>query len=170
MRNECHIVRDLMPLCIDHAASQDSQELVDEHISTCETCAEIYGEMTRALPKLQSVRDSRELARTVRQMQRKKKLRAAAIIAGAFLVGMLVMLALNYTPWRVGLEDNVQMTVSPMVQYHMITRETTGDIVLIEPDMTEIPADVQNTQVPWTWATSTPRITAPTPIPTQATE
>lgn len=95
MKNECQIVRDLMPLCIDHAASEESQTLVDEHIRTCESCAEIYGEMTRALPKLQSMRDSRDLARTVRQMRRRKALRAAAIVILVFIVGLLAALPLK---------------------------------------------------------------------------
>lgn len=94
MRNECAIVRDLMPLCIDHAASPDSQALVEEHIQTCESCAEIYGEMTRALPKLQSLRDSRELARTVRQMRRRKKLRTGAVVCCVFLIGALLGVSL----------------------------------------------------------------------------
>lgn len=42
----CHIIRDLLPLYIDGVCSRESAELVEEHLASCEACAAVYGEMT----------------------------------------------------------------------------------------------------------------------------
>lgn len=167
MRNECHIVRDLMPLCIDHAASQDSHELVDEHICTCESCAEIYGEMTRALPKLQSVRDSRELARTVRQMHRRKAIRAVLIVVAVFFIGVLAQpllaLVFAYVP---GLPGAVTQTVQPdmgAVVRYVWDVDGLDHAIYAEMEITEEPVGVYHTIVPW--PTETPMAVASTPMP-----
>ena len=38
MRNECNIVRDLLPLYTEDMASKDSREFVEEHLHRCEAC------------------------------------------------------------------------------------------------------------------------------------
>ena len=38
MKNECNIVRDLLPLCIEDMASPDSAVFVGKHLETCEDC------------------------------------------------------------------------------------------------------------------------------------
>ena len=44
-KKECRVMRDLMPLCIDGAASEASRELVVKHVWECEECAKVYAEM-----------------------------------------------------------------------------------------------------------------------------
>ncbi|MCD7748093.1 MAG: zf-HC2 domain-containing protein [Firmicutes bacterium] len=41
MKN-CDIVRDLLPLYIDHETSEESSEMIKEHLAECEECREIY--------------------------------------------------------------------------------------------------------------------------------
>ena len=38
MRNECNIVRDLLPLYTEDMVSKDSREFVEEHLNRCEAC------------------------------------------------------------------------------------------------------------------------------------
>ncbi len=38
MKNECSIVKDVMPLCIDDIASNDTKEFVKQHIENCTKC------------------------------------------------------------------------------------------------------------------------------------
>lgn len=40
IKNECEIVKDLMPSYIEDLASQGTKEFVEEHIKTCESCEE----------------------------------------------------------------------------------------------------------------------------------
>ncbi len=41
MKN-CEIVRDLLPLYIDHETSEETSEMIKEHLAECEECREIY--------------------------------------------------------------------------------------------------------------------------------
>ena len=49
-KNECNVVRDLMPLVLDRAASDESRELVEDHISSCGECRKQYDAMKTDLP------------------------------------------------------------------------------------------------------------------------
>lgn len=45
MRNECYIVRDLLPSYIDQLCSEQSRSFVEKHIAQCESCAQILQHM-----------------------------------------------------------------------------------------------------------------------------
>ena len=38
MRNECSIVRDLMPLYVEGLVSEETEDFIREHLSSCESC------------------------------------------------------------------------------------------------------------------------------------
>ncbi|MBO5089126.1 MAG: zf-HC2 domain-containing protein, partial [Lachnospiraceae bacterium] len=46
MKNTCNVVRDLMPLYVDDMLSEESKQLVEEHIEQCEACKEEYRTMS----------------------------------------------------------------------------------------------------------------------------
>jgi len=43
--NNCTIVQDLLPLYYDNVCSEESKELVREHITECPTCRKIADEL-----------------------------------------------------------------------------------------------------------------------------
>lgn len=45
MKNECYIVRDLFPLYIDQLCREESSRFIEQHIATCEQCAELLNQM-----------------------------------------------------------------------------------------------------------------------------
>lgn len=45
MKNECYIVRDLLPSYIDQLCSEESSRFIEQHIATCEHCAELLNQM-----------------------------------------------------------------------------------------------------------------------------
>lgn len=45
MKNECYIVRDLLPLYIDQLCSEKSSRFIEQHIATCDQCAELLNQM-----------------------------------------------------------------------------------------------------------------------------
>ncbi len=51
MDDKCNIARDLMPLIIDEAASEESVRFVDDHTAQCSECATFYQGMRTMLPK-----------------------------------------------------------------------------------------------------------------------
>ena len=50
MKHDCNVARDLMPLALDDAASEESKQLLDEHLEECPPCNEYYKGMQAALP------------------------------------------------------------------------------------------------------------------------
>ena len=45
MRNECNIVKDLLPLYVEGIVSEDTAEFIEEHIDHCEKCSKELEEM-----------------------------------------------------------------------------------------------------------------------------
>ncbi|MBS4198252.1 zf-HC2 domain-containing protein [Bacillus sp. FJAT-49732] len=45
MKNECYIVRDLLPSYIDELCSEESARFVEQHIDTCEECSQLLHQM-----------------------------------------------------------------------------------------------------------------------------
>ncbi len=88
---ECNVVRDLMPLCIDGAASEESRKVVVEHVWKCERCAEVYKEMQgKMLPSQQD--DTNYLDAAARRLHRKRKNRKRILIAVTCLLTAIVVL------------------------------------------------------------------------------
>lgn len=42
MRNECNLIRDILPLCAEDMASDDTVSFVEEHLKTCNECFVMY--------------------------------------------------------------------------------------------------------------------------------
>jgi len=42
MKHDCNVARDLMPLMLDGAASEESQKLLNEHLEECADCQAYY--------------------------------------------------------------------------------------------------------------------------------
>ncbi len=49
-KNDCSMVRDLMPLVLDRVASDESRQTVEEHIASCADCRKQYEAMKAAMP------------------------------------------------------------------------------------------------------------------------
>ncbi|MDU7709694.1 MAG: zf-HC2 domain-containing protein [Clostridium sp.] len=48
MEITCNIIQDILPLYAEDIASQDSKKMIEEHISSCETCRNYLNEMKTA--------------------------------------------------------------------------------------------------------------------------
>ena len=89
MKNDlsCDVVRDLLPSYIDELTSDDSNQAVQEHMSRCKECRDIYIAMSEAAEK-DKERECRELdyLKGVKKKNRKKLRTAVAITAAALLL------------------------------------------------------------------------------------
>ena len=103
MKNECSIVRDILPLYLENMVSNETGTFVKEHLKGCPECtAEL--EALKAGPKVEKIgsemRDSLEVEvmksmKATRKKFRKKAYRVAAIIAGIFII---VCVLLHFFP------------------------------------------------------------------------
>ena len=49
MRNECNIIRDILPLYAEDMVSPDTVSYVEEHLKSCEACRREYEQMSLLL-------------------------------------------------------------------------------------------------------------------------
>lgn len=105
MKNECNIVRDLLPLCIEDIASPDSAVFVGKHLEKCEDCRR---EMNRLkAPDLfeQALPDPAD-AEVFVALQKKIKHRnrilitATTIVSTVILCALLISLIVYHLPQR----------------------------------------------------------------------
>lgn len=88
---KCTIIQDVLPLYIDEVVSQDTKEMVDEHLQHCDKCQKEYESMKRDLYIPVENKDS--LLNKISKKWRKKKvmisivsiLVTAIILIGTFL-------------------------------------------------------------------------------------
>ena len=103
MKNECSIVRDILPLYLENMVSDETGTFVKEHLKGCPECtAEL--EALKAGPKVEKIgnemRDSLEAEvmksmKATRKKFRKKAYSVAAVIAGIFII---VCVLLHFVP------------------------------------------------------------------------
>lgn len=90
MRQFCNVVYDLLPLYIDSACSEESKELVEEHLTECSACREKHAAMNSNMldgsllqpSEDQSILLNRDLAarRVLKRIKRRWTLSAAALL------------------------------------------------------------------------------------------
>lgn len=88
---KCTIIQDVLPLYIDEVVSQDTKEMIDEHLQHCEKCQKEYDSMKRDL--YIPVENKAPLFKSISKKWRKKKViisfasifATAIILLGAYL-------------------------------------------------------------------------------------
>ena len=115
MKNECHIVRDLMPLYTEGMLSNESAAFVKTHLETCEDCRGAYsGEETPPVTEADTAQQRAGEAGVLRTL--KKKLRkqtwCAIIITAAVVLLVTLMLRLNSIDYLAAISSDERYTLS----------------------------------------------------------
>ena len=115
MKNECHIVRDLMPLYTEGMLSNESAAFVKTHLETCEDCRAAYGgEETPPVTEADTAQQRAGEAGVLRTL--KKKLRkqtwCAIIITAAVVLLVTLMLRLNSIDYLAAISSDERYTLS----------------------------------------------------------
>lgn len=113
MDKNCNIVQDLIPLCAEKIASDESVEFVKEHCKTCETCKKIYKFSGVNIAKSEKEYDDkmRKIWENIERQENAKK-RRKVIISGicGFIVSVLIFLYVSScfhgTVWAIGINHN----------------------------------------------------------------
>lgn len=58
MKMTCNIVRDLVPSFVDKICSEDSRELINEHIQTCKSCKDYLESMRKPLLSIKLINEN----------------------------------------------------------------------------------------------------------------
>lgn len=99
MKNECSIVRDMLPLYFENMVSEDTAAFIKEHLENCPECsAELEAMKTGAkVEKVgNEISDNIEAEvlksmKSIRKKFRKKILRVAAVIAAIFIIACVLL-------------------------------------------------------------------------------
>ena len=137
-KNDCNMIRDLMPLVLDHVASHESREAVETHIMTCEECRKQYDAMKSDLPeetRAEYDEEQKQFTDALKAVRKKKIRRRICTIAltalacmAAVLIGLFVYDALF---WK--------MTVPVDNQYYSLSMcETKSGQYIITADATRL--------------------------------
>ncbi|MBE5762272.1 MAG: hypothetical protein E7334_09770 [Clostridiales bacterium] len=126
MNKECAIARDLMPLTIDKASSQESIKYVNEHMENCSNCKNYFDGMKAALPIVQSEQEKKEFDKVAQTLRKKRIMRMCliafigAMISISFLIGWQLLIVsqnteLSHDQYDIGLyrleNDRIVMVV-----------------------------------------------------------
>ncbi len=85
---DCNIILDLLPLSLDHMVSKETDNIIQEHLATCENCRITYEEMRLSLDCF-----SNEHSSTKRKHRFKRKSRIRVIIL-SYVFFLLLILSL----------------------------------------------------------------------------
>jgi len=105
MRNECGIIRDLLPLYAENMVSPDTAAFVGEHLEGCEACRKEY-ERTKEPQPAREISDAAPLFKLSRKIKAKKMQTVAltAVFIAALLVSAFAVLdAPVYLPYSEGI-------------------------------------------------------------------
>ena len=135
MKQECEVVRDLLPLYIEKIASPASCALVEQHLAGCEACRAALEQMEKPVPVQPELQPDAPL-RGIRKSLQKKSVRAAAaavltVLCAVVLVFWMGNLSTPVTAKKAGIwlynkkEDGANLCVLE-VQGENVRLETEG--------------------------------------------
>lgn len=104
MKISCNMIRDILPLYVEDMASQDTRDLVEEHIASCENCKKRLEEM-RTFEEPPVDTDIAPL-RNIQNTLRKKKLQTIILSVMVTLVFAVVTIAYLTTPAYISYNEN----------------------------------------------------------------
>ena len=90
-KNDCQIVRDLIPLVIDRAASDESRSFVEDHIAACAECKKQYDAMKSEMPENARTafeKEQKQFVAVIRSVRKRKLKRGLIVVTLALLVCM----------------------------------------------------------------------------------
>lgn len=71
MKMHCRVIQDLLPLYVDEVCSEESRKIVEEHLSECETCTEVFEEMKSKTVSKEQVEMNLQEAESIRNLSKK---------------------------------------------------------------------------------------------------
>ena len=120
MKIHCNIAKDLMPLYIDDALSEESKAAVEEHLTSCEDCRDYYrrmhdadlpGSETSAEKVLGRLDEAERLKRLKRKMLIRRIMTIAATATAVVLIVVVGDILVFHNPSYIPYDDTgIRMT------------------------------------------------------------
>lgn len=94
--NNCTIVQDLLPLYYDNVCSEESKELVREHITECPTCRKIADELNNKNSEKRLRNEAGNVLKRHARRETKKSAIVGGVVAGILMISLIVCLIWEY--------------------------------------------------------------------------
>lgn len=125
MKISCNVIRDLLPLYLDQVCSEESKDMIENHLAECEDCREYYDKMSTDIPDIHTALS--ESSQTLEDADLLKKvgrrITFRQIMAGG--VGLAVALTLYCIP------QSLTSSTSPYSSFWEEVKETITEAVPI---------------------------------------
>ena len=95
MKINCNIIRDLLPLYADQICSDESRELVDEHLAECRDCSVLLQQMHNTEIETDLKTEAENVLHHQADFFKRKSAVIGTAIAGIFMIPVLVCLIVN---------------------------------------------------------------------------
>lgn len=124
--SKCDLIRDLLPLYVDGAASKESARTVEEHVATCYECRRALQDMRAPTPLPAPDEEDMSFAVSLGQLRKMRaKRRAKYILLGIVVAAVLFALGMALFP---STEAQLPRT-RPLEDYEVSLVELKGDIL-----------------------------------------
>ena len=143
MNKTCGIVRDLMPLVIDHVSCRESSDLVETHVAICPECAEYFNEMKTGVPagdENEKKEETAAFSQAARKLKHKHRWRTVRIILIS-IVAAFVLFVVGTQVYRM-----LQNYAVPMYtgNYRIFLSQLQDGSVVATADYNESPVYLSN--------------------------
>lgn len=88
---ECSIVKDLLPLYIDHVVSQDTENFVKEHLEQCESCKKEYDLLLQEITLSSNIDLQKENIEILSKIKKKIKMKKILISIISILFTIFIL-------------------------------------------------------------------------------
>lgn len=95
MEMNCNVIRDLLPLYADQICSEESRVLVDGHLAQCRDCSALLRQMHSTEIESGLKSETEDVLRRQAGFFKRRSALAGAVIAGIFMIPVLVCLIVN---------------------------------------------------------------------------
>lgn len=153
MKNECMIVRDLLPLYIEDLVSDETRAFVEEHLAGCEDCRKA---LKRSQTRTELTRDAsalplKNVKRQINQQKRKTVFLAVALVMAVLISGFAWLTAPQYVPYSKDLLTVTEESDGTIV-ISFDEEKTTGyklSNAILSEDGTEAILYIHAWKIPW---------------------
>lgn len=108
MKNECNIIRDILPLYVENMASPDTIEFVENHLKTCAECRKEYDQLKK--PDMNFVQRDTSLLMSLKRKMRMRKIQTIVFTAIFVMVLLVTAFAFASAPEYFPYSDDLLST------------------------------------------------------------
>lgn len=120
----CDVVRDLLVLYEDNVCSEESRQLIEEHIAECEECKELYEMTKKEIPVKDAFDETVEILSDALKKLRRKLTVKRLVSTGLITLAILTV----YVAWTGFFQERIHIVPSEDIQITELYELENGDI------------------------------------------